>query len=820
MPKKPRTAATPFTTQPPRALDVEKRGEHWWATIAGRELRLSNLTKIYWPDDGYTKGDLLAYYHNVAPLILPHLAQRPLTMKRMPDGIDGPHFYEKSAPSHTPDWIPRCPIPNEDGEITDYMVAADEACLLFVANLGAIEFHPLHQRCGTDRPDYLFFDLDPFEPASFADVTAVARHVRAALDALGLPSYPKTSGATGMQIYVPIQHGPTYEQTRAFVGAIGRMILRADPERVTMEWEISKRTGKIFIDHNMNREGANIAAVYSVRPEPGATVSTPLEWSEVEQGVHPGDFTIANVHERFARTGDLFEGVRTAPVDLRPALAALGLPAAVDPADSPEPERRVTLAGGTPRDRRLTEYIRKRDLAETPEPGPSGATGAGNGFVIHKHNATRLHYDLRLEHDGALESWAVPKGLPVSHGEKRLAVNTEPHPLEYADFEGWIPEGHYGAGESLIFDRGTYETLEWTPDKVTFRLNGRRLTGEYHLVKTGQGWLVFLSKNTPARPPPPLLQPMLAEAGGDAFDDPAWRFEPKMDGIRTIATIATDATRLHSRTGRDHTALYPELANLAQYVNALHAVLDGEIVAADAAGRPSFERLQQRMNLQAPREIDRARKQIPVTLFVFDALWLDGADLTREPLQMRREILERIVTPSDALQPTIFVDGAGTALFASAKKLGFEGVVAKRLGSTYQPGRRSRDWRKIKATNRIDCVILGWTPGEGSRAHGFGSLLLGAYRGDEPVWIGQVGTGFTEAAIDKHMTTLKELEVPESAFPDPKLKAIKGARFVRPELVCEVEYLQITADSKLRAPSFKGLRPDKAPEDCRLEELP
>lgn len=828
MPKSQRLSPQPFTVATPVSLPAEKRGDAWWADIAGRELRLSNLRKIFWPDDGYTKGDLLAYYHAIAPVILPHLAQRPLTMKRMPDGIDGPFFYEKSAPKHVPDWVPRCPTPNDQGEITDYMIAADEACLLLVANLGAIEFHPLHSRCGyDDRPDYLFFDLDPMD-APFEDVRIVARHVRAALDALGLPSYPKTSGATGMQIYVPIVLGPTYDQTRAFVGAIGRMILKADPQRVTMEWEISKRTGKVFIDHNMNRPGANIAAVYSVRPEPGATVSTPVTWDEVEAGCVPQDFTIVNIHQRLARVGDLFDGVLSAPVDLRPALERLGLPSDIQAELPLPPKPRVTVQDGTPKDRRLAEYIKKRDLDVTPEPAPGSAPGSSGGdasdagdiFVIHKHNATRLHYDLRLQHDGALESWAIPKGLPTMPGDKRLAVHTEPHPLEYADFSGWIPDGHYGAGESLIFDRGTIEKLEWKPDKVTVRLDGRRVRGEYHLFKTNQGWLITLSSASAAQQPeaPPQFAPMLAGAQQQAFDDPAWRFEPKMDGIRALATVTTDATKLVSRNGRDLTPHYPELANLAQYVNAINAVIDGEIVTTDDRGRPSFERLQQRMGLTNPRDIERIRKKIPVTFYAFDVLFFDGHDLTKEPLQARRQLLERIVTETDRMKLTLFVDGGGVQLFEASKQLGFEGIVAKRLGSTYQPGRRSKDWLKIKATNRIDCVIIGWTPGEGSRGSGFGSLLLGCYQDGRGVWVGQVGTGFTDAMVADYRSRLEAIEIDAPPFDDPALRQIKGARWVRPDLVCDVEYLQFTDAAKLRAPSFKGLRPDKAPDDCTLPQ--
>ncbi|MHB8512849.1 MAG: non-homologous end-joining DNA ligase [Actinomycetota bacterium] len=810
-----------FTIELPRALNVEKKGEHWWLHEGDVELRLSNLNKVFWPEEGYTKGDLLTYYYNVAHLIVPHLLDRPLTLKRMPNGITGDFFYEKERPSHVPSWVRTCNVSD-----INYLTVHDPMSLLFTVNLGAIEMHPLHSRCHAPAlPDYLFFDLDPFEPATFDDVRAVALHVKAALDVLELPSFPKTSGATGMQIYVPINHGPTYQQIRDFVGAIGRMILKADPKRVTMEWQISKRTGKIFIDHNMNREGANIAAVYCVRPERSATVSTPVTWDEVAAGIHPTDFTIQNVHERFEKLGDLFSGVLQDPVDLLPALAKVGLPAEIDDVKETVPRatphaRRVTLEEGTPKDRRLAEYIKKRDFEATPEPAPGSVPTTSDQpiFVIHKHNATRLHYDLRLEHDGALESWAVPKGLPIAPGEKHLAVNTEPHPMEYATFSGWIPKGHYGAGESLIFDSGTYEPLEWEPDKLTIRLHGGRFTGEYHLVKTQQGWLIFLSRSEPGNvfETIPVFTPMLAESRDAAFDDDGWTFEPKMDGIRTIANVETSGTKLISRTGRDQTAIYPELNNLAMWTNAVQAVLDGEIVAADESGRPSFERLQSRMNLQNPRDIDRLRRKIPVTMFAFDLLWYDGKDLTKEPIERRFELLDRIITPSEKLRITLRVNGSGTQLFDAAKQLGFEGIVGKRLGSTYQPGRRSPNWQKIKAVRTIDCVILGWTPGEGSRASGFGALILGAFKNDSLRWIGQVGTGFTDAKIKSLLESLRAIEVAEPSINDPDIP--KGVHWVRPELVCEVEYLEVTNAGKLRAPSFKGLRPDKTPNDATLPQ--
>jgi bifunctional non-homologous end joining protein LigD len=838
----PRRRATPngrpFTVDLPVPLEARREGDAWRVEVDGRDLRLSNLPKVFWPDEGYTKGDLIAYYANVASLILPHLAGRPLTMKRMPDGAEGPFFYEKTAPSHTPDWIHRCRVASEEakrGEI-DYLVVDDAATLLYVANLGCIEMHPLHSRCDdVEHPDYLFFDLDPFPPYTYEDVLAVARHVKVVLDQLGVPSYPKTSGATGLQIYVPVERGSyTYGRVRAFVGACGRMIARADADRVTMAWRVADRAGKVFIDHNMNRQGANIAAAYSLRPEPGATVSTPLTWEEVlEGGFEPRDFRIDNVWERFAERGDLFEGVRTGGVDLGPAFEALNVRVEDEEprVGSPLPRTAAsTVTRKSPdeivaesRDPNLYEYVRRREFGErgTTEPAPGEAVGTGNSFVIHKHRATRLHYDVRLERDGGLPSWAVPKGLPTVKGERRLAVQTEVHPLEYGSFEGTIPEGHYGAGEVRIFDDGWYEPIEWTDSKVSFRLHGRRYPGhEFHFVKTRTDWLAFLASRQTAPPiaSPPRLQPMLAEGGGEPFDDPGWRFEPKLDGIRALATMDTGTTTLSTRRGRDVTYQYPDLHMVHELVDQVNAILDGEIVTVDADGKASFEALQQRMNLQNEREIKRAAAQLPVSFVVFDVLWLDGRDLTGLALEERRELLELVVEQDHRLQLMAYVDGEGVAFVEGARTLGLEGVVAKRKGSPYAPGRRTPDWRKIKLISTQDCVILGWTPGLGGRSTSFGALLVGAIDGGELKWVGQVGTGFDHRTLERVMAALEPIERPTPPIDDPQLARLKGARFVEPQVVCEVEYHEYTRSTgKMRAPSFRGLRPDKSPEECLLE---
>ena len=408
-PKRQRARTSPhaFTVEFPQALDVRKDGDAWWLEVDGRELRLSNLNKVFWPDEGYTKGDLIAYYFNVAHLMLPHLSGRPLTMKRMPDGIDGPFFYEKSAPSHVPDWIGRCKVLSDDAKtgVIDYMTIEDAAGLLFIANLGCIEFHPLHSRCeDVEHPDYCFFDLDPFPPYTYEDVLTVARHIKALLDQLGLPGFPKTSGATGLQIFVPIERGRyTYDQVRELVGRCGRLILQADPDRVTMAWKIADRTGKTFIDHNMNRSGANIAAAYSLRPELQAPVSTPLTWDEVAAGgFEPQDFRIDNVWERFDRVGDLFAGMRTEAADLTSAFEALG----IDPTDQAGERADANLGGD------------HRGL-EGPEPGrvhpQAGLRGDARAGAGQRRGAGQLVRDPQAPSDAA----ALRRALGA---ERRAAV--------------------------------------------------------------------------------------------------------------------------------------------------------------------------------------------------------------------------------------------------------------------------------------------------------------------------------------------------------------------------------------------------------------
>jgi bifunctional non-homologous end joining protein LigD len=809
----------------PRAFEPVKRGQHWYLETDGHEVKMSNLPKVLWPEAGYRKADLLGAYYNLAPVLLPYLRDRPLTLWRMPDGIHGESFFEKQAPPHTPEWVQRAHVEGHSPRgYIDYLMAQDTASLLYVANLGCIEMHPLHsRRFAIDRPDYAFFDLDPFPPIDFAQVRQVALMVKVALDGLGIPSYPKISGATGIVVYIPLDGSHSYEEARAFVERVCRLINKSWPEGTTMEWDVSKRAGKVFLDHGMVREGANIASVYSLRPTPQATVGVPVEWHELETDVRPTDFTIVNIWDRLDKAGDLFAPMLVmgtpAGVNLGDAMDALGIDRARFESAAPE--------SAAPPKEPLKEYKRKRKFDVTPEPeGKLEHSPDRPLYMIHKHHARRLHYDLRLERGGVLVSFAVPRGLPEEPGQRRLAVHVEDHPLKYGTFEGQIPEGEYGAGEVRIFDVGTYETLEWTDSKITIRIHGERIQGEYHIVQTKQNgdpknWLIFRSaRDAPlARLPAPAnIEPMLATAGGKPFDSPDWMFEVKWDGVRTLAFVDGESLRLTSRRKRDVTAQYGELGELPEMLSARNGLIDGEVVALDEHGKPSFERIQQRFTLSKPSA--RAMQQFPVEFLAFDLLWLDGESLVDRPLEERRALLERHLVPGKRVQISPQIREKGVAFFEAAAARGLEGVIAKRRGSLYKPGARTKDWLKIKATKTQECVIVGWQPGEGGRSGSIGSLLCAVQRDGELRYAGHCGTGFTQRTLKTLQALLEPLETDEPPVEPPKGDEVdvRNVHWVRPELVCSVEYLEFTSQGRMRAPSFKGLRDDKVPEDCVVEE--
>ena len=631
----------------------------------------------------------------------------------------------------------------------------------------------------------------------------------------------------------------------------------------------------------------------------------------------------------------------------------------------------------------LEEYKRKRRFEETPEPPPKVEKKKGNRFVVQKHEATRLHYDFRLEMEGVLKSWAVPKGPSLDPADKRLAMQVEDHPVSYFDFEGNIPEGNYGAGSVMVWDVGTWQPLSPVPvdgkyvpgteaeaaamlakGDLKYRLNGKRLKGDFALVKMkgrrpgskGNEWLMIkkhddhvvegydageidesvLSKrsmeeiagdagsrewtssrpagrgklkaawladavarveskksaskkkvsttkghegeqtpklttgdteehrgrrarankgkdlsattsptalesyassvpsvvtNSPAarlgrpikRAMPAAIHPMLAESIEKPFDDADWLFEIKWDGYRAVAFISDGKVRLVSRNQNELTARYPELKDMAEFVKAKNAILDGEVVALDAEGKASFSLMQQRTGFRPGGKRVAAKAEFPVLYYAFDLIYLDGEDWRRVPLEERKRKLAAVIVAGDSVRYSDHYEEQGRALFEIAKQKGLEGIVAKRRNSCYEE-RRSGEWLKIKIRHQLECVVGGYTQPEGSRAH-FGSLVLGLYDGKgRLIHVGQAGSGFNQKSLAEIWKTLKKLETKTNPF-FGEVEALRRVSWVEPELVAAIEYAEWThgagagSSPKLRAPVFLGLRDDKDPKECVMEQL-
>ena len=479
---------------------------------------------------------------------------------------------------------------------------------------------------------------------------------------------------------------------------------------------------------------------------------------------------------------------------------------------------------------KLHRYRAKRDFKATSEPAGDAADQDGAArFVIQEHHATRLHWDLRLEHDGVLASWAIPNGIPADPSDNRLAVHTEDHPLEYLDFHGDIPAGEYGAGTMTIWDHGTFETHLWDDKKVEVTFHGERLSGRYGLFPIGQrgregsekDWMIH-RMDPPAdsgrEAMPERILPMLAGSGELPAREEKWSFEVKWDGVRAIAYVKPGRLRLESRNLNDITETYPEVRGILRDLGMREAVFDGEIVAFGEDGRPSFERLQRRINVSSASAVRRLSQSTPVVYAIFDLLYLDGHSLMALPYEQRRARLEELELGGPAWRVPANHPGRGQALLDATEAQGLEGVVAKRLDSRYEPGRRTGAWVKIKHVRRQELVICGWLPGEGRRTDRIGALLMGYWTDDGRLsYAGRVGTGFTERTLNELARTLAPLRRADSPFDDaPKLP--RNAAFVEPDLVAEIEFREWTTEGVMRAPSFKGLRTDKAAVEVVRED--
>ena len=756
-------------------------------------VKLTNPDKVLYPATGTTKAEVFDYYIDIAEAMLPHIAGRPATRKRWPNGVDEPSFFEKQLASSAPDWLDRASITHKSGTTTYPIIDSVEG-LAWIAQQAALEVHVPqwrfvgtagHGGAGETEPGpatRIVFDLDPGEGVKMKQLCQVAHEVRDLIADIGLTTYPLTSGSKGLHLYVPLEEPISSRGASVLARRVAQQLEKTMPKLVTATMTRSLREGKVFLDWSQNNGAKTTIAPYSLRGREFPTVAAPRTWDEIDDP-KLRHLRFDEVLERVEKDGDLL----------------------------------AELDESLPTDDRLTKYRSMRDASKTPEPVPKKTpkTGDDNLFVIQEHHARRLHYDLRLERNGVLVSWAVPKNLPDTPAVNHLAVHTEDHPLEYLAFHGSIPKGEYGAGEMIVWDTGTYETEKFNdvpPDgaakggEVIVTLHGNKIEGRYALIQTdGKNWLAHRMKEQ-QRPQAGDLAPMLATEGSvQNLKASQWAFEGKWDGYRVIVEANHGRLSLRSRRGRDVTHEYPQFEALAADLAEHHVILDGEAVALDASGVPSFGEMQ-----------NRARST-RVEYWAFDILHLDGRSLLRAKYSDRRRLLEALAEGGGLIVPDA-LPGDGPEAMEHARAHRWEGVIAKKRDSTYQPGRRSHSWIKDKIWNTQEVVIGGWRQGEGGRSSGIGALMLGIPEDGGLHFAGRVGTGFTEKELTKLKGILKPLHTDESPF-NTRLPTqdARGVTFVRPELVGEVRYSERTTDGRLRQPSWRGLRPDKAPDEVVWE---
>jgi bifunctional non-homologous end joining protein LigD len=477
----------------------------------------------------------------------------------------------------------------------------------------------------------------------------------------------------------------------------------------------------------------------------------------------------------------------------------------------------------------LSTYRAKRNPKKTPEPMGSKAQKSQRAkrektltFVIQEHHARALHWDFRLEHNGVLVSWALPKGLPESPATNHLAVHTEDHPLEYGGFEGDIPKGEYGGGRVSIWDSGTYELEKWREKEVMVVLHGKKASGRYVLFPTsGKNWMIHRMDPAPEgyERMPQKIRPMLAQSGVLPQSDEGWAYEFKWDGVRAIVYVEGGRVRALSRNDKDLAATFPEFREIGEFLGSRSAILDGELVAIDDEGRPNFGQLSHRLHLSSKSMISRLAKESPVSFLVFDLLYLEGHSLLELPYDKRRKALESLKLAGDTFATPPSIRGKrGSDILAVAKERGLEGVVIKRRDSTYASGKRNGQWLKVKNFRTQEVVIGGWTQGKGERSGSLGALLLGVPSKRGLDYVGKVGTGFSDTDRSELLEVLAPLAEKNSPF-DQRLTPAETAlaRFVRPEIVGEVQYGEWTSNGHLRHPSWRGLRSDKEANEVTRE---
>ena len=836
------------------------------------EVTITNPDRVLYPAGRFTKAQVIEYYVNVSRYLLPHFAQRPVTLKRYPAGVHGDFFYEKDAPGFTPEWVETTPVPRrEGGPDIRYIMINDVTTLGWCANIGSIELHPfLHRTPEIVRPTWIVFDLDPGEGADILTCAETAFLLRDLLEQLQLKSWVKVSGSKGLQVYVPLNTPITYASTQPFARAVAQMLERQHPKLVVSEMAKNLRHNKVFIDWSQNADHKTTVGVYSLRAKRERPfVSMPVDWDELRRACRKKNidalyFSPDEALKRLKKLGDLFAPVLKTKQKLPEQFVA----------EQPAPAKR------TNRPRSLEEYDAKRNFGRTSEPAPEAPRRSRQGsrrrFVVQKHAASHLHYDFRLEMHDVLKSWAVPRNLPLKPADVRSAFQTEDHPIDYLDFEGVIPQGEYGGGTVMVWDIGTYEVLDgnYWKGALTVFLTGKKLRGEWNVQRTEEGgektkWLITKagkpnkrltskqeetsavtgrtlqqiagektrtwhsnrSADTASAPPAKPVKPAAnrgSVAPAPAFVPPMkatpveklpagddWIYEVKWDGYRAQAMKHGDSVRLLSLKNKPLGADFPDVVSAVSELSAHTAVIDGEVVAVNAEGKPSFQMLQNRGS---------AGREWHIVYYAFDLLNLDGKDLRALPLLERKRQLREVVAGSD-VRYSAELTGDPEAIVSSIENAGLEGVMAKRRDSKYFARTRSPDWLKLRIGHAQEFVIGGYNP-DGET---FQSLLVGYYEGAKLIFAGKVRQGFNPTSRRKLFEKLAPLltaKCPFANLPSSKKSHfgegvtaddMKKLKWLKPKLVGQVRFAEWTTYGLLRHATFLGLRDDKEPREVVRE---
>ena len=766
------------------------------AKVGKRKIEISNLRKTIFPEDDIVKAEVIEYYLKIAPTILNHIKGRPLSLVRYPNGIHGEKFFQKNRPEWAPEWIEYVTLGNEDKK--DYIIATEEATLVWLANLACLEIHQMHsKKPAFDKPDYMVFDLDPPEGFKFENVAEIAFELKTYLENYGYFPFAKTTGGKGIHVVVPIEQKVDFHKVFETAQLLSTPFVEERSKHLTLQIKKDARKGRILVDIYRIRQGQSIISPYSLRGTKGAPVSMPLTWEQLEKVKDPKEFNLTNVPGIVSTEGDAWEGISAYSVELHTSRKNKGKPSkkTLKPSDKYK----------TPK--QLEKYSTKRDFKKTPEPLAEAISGESNSFVVHRHHASRLHYDLRLEKDRVLKSWAVPKGLPPVPGIKRLAVQTEDHPMEYLKFEGTIPKGLYGGGDMWVYATGKYEITKDKKDGFYFRLHSPSVSGEYRIYKIkGKDYLLERVDKPQVDWLHETIEPMLAQSRKDVPISESYIYEVKWDGIRAMISLNEDKITLRSRNHIDLTAKFPELLNVDKSIRGTCGLFDGEIVCLDENGKPDFKNVINRMQRSSEGDIQRAMKKNPAYCYLFDVLYLDGRAVVNEPLVRRREWLRDALKKDSQYRLSEFVED-GEALLSAVREQGLEGIMAKEKNGKYTPGKRSDSWYKIKVRQTAESYIIGYTKGKGDREEHFGALHLGDYLNGEMKYRGKVGSGFDSKIIKEVYLQLKKLKEIKKPIKE-KILDEKQTIWVQPKLICEIQYSSITSDGLYREAVFVRLRPD------------